>query len=220
MTDSSNEVMDWDSVYRQEGGFDGPPPWNIEVFAGSPDDANSRVFFDGAMSVLQPKLADGTLAVKSGQTTFAQAATPGWKAENAQRRMDTLLAGTYVRQPLHGVLSPNDTLARAVLTAVRSAGKELPVVTGQDSEVESVKSILRGEQYSTINKDTAALVRRAIRMADDILQGRAPEVNDTHSYSNGVKVVPACLLEPLIVTLDNVRDAYAQDPVLSKLVSP
>jgi SAM-dependent methyltransferase len=25
----ANEVMDWDSVYRQEGGFEGPPPWNI-----------------------------------------------------------------------------------------------------------------------------------------------------------------------------------------------
>ncbi|RUP29907.1 MAG: class I SAM-dependent methyltransferase [Mycolicibacterium sp.] len=29
MTDSSNEVMDWDSAYREEAGFDGPPPWNI-----------------------------------------------------------------------------------------------------------------------------------------------------------------------------------------------
>ena len=25
----ASEVMDWDSVYRQQGGFDGPPPWNI-----------------------------------------------------------------------------------------------------------------------------------------------------------------------------------------------
>jgi len=27
MTD--DDVMDWDSAYREEGGFDGPPPWNI-----------------------------------------------------------------------------------------------------------------------------------------------------------------------------------------------
>ena len=25
----ANEVMDWDSAYRQAAGFDGPPPWNI-----------------------------------------------------------------------------------------------------------------------------------------------------------------------------------------------
>ena len=198
----------------------GPGPWNIELIAGSPDDANSQVFFDGAMSVLKPRIADGTLSVRSGQITFAQAATQGWKAENAQKRMDTILAGTYPTRDLQGILAPNDTLARAALTAAKAAGKQPPVVTGQDSEVESVKSILRGEQYSTINKDTTALVRHAILMVTDLQQGRAPEVNDTHSYYNGVKVVPAYLLVPRIVTLENVREAYANDPVLKDIVNP
>ena len=198
----------------------GRAPWHIELLAGSPDDANSKVFFNGAMSVLQPRIADGTLVVRSGQVGFAKAATQGWKAENAQKRMDTLLAGVYAREPLHGVLAPNDTLARAALTATRAAGKDLPVVTGQDSEVESVKSILRGEQYATISKDTTALVRHAITMVANIQQGRAPEVNDDKSYNNGVKVVPAYLLEPQIVTLGNVRTAYESDPVLKRIVNP
>lgn len=198
----------------------GPGPWNIELIAGSPDDANSQVFFDGAMSVLKPRIADGTLSVRSGQITFAQAATQGWKAENAQKRMDTILAGTYPSRDLQGILAPNDTLARAALTAAKAAGKQIPVVTGQDSEVESVKSILRGEQYSTINKDTTALVRHAILMVTDLQQGRAPEVNDTQSDYNGVKVVPAYLLVPRIVTLENVREAYANDPVLKDIVNP
>lgn len=196
----------------------GSGPWNIELLAGSPDDANSQVFFKGAMSVLEPLLAQGRLRVRSGQTAFDQAATQGWKAENAQRRMDTLLAGIYGRETLHGVLAPNDTLARAVLTAARAAGKELPVVTGQDSEVESVRSLLRGEQYATIRKDTAALVRQVLTMLRDLQQGRTPEINDPASYHNGVKAVPAYLLEPLIVTRENAREAYAQDPVLSKLL--
>jgi putative multiple sugar transport system substrate-binding protein len=196
----------------------GAGPWNIELIAGSPDDANSQVFFDGAMSILKPRIEDGTLVVKSKQTTFAQVSTPGWKAENAQKRMDTILAGIYGRDHLSGILAPNDTLARAALTAVRAAGKDLPVVTGQDSEVESVKSILKGEQYSTINKDTTALVKQAIAMVNDIQQGKSPGVNDTKSYYNGVKVVPACLLEPQIVTLDNIRESYANDPVLKDMV--
>lgn len=198
----------------------GPPPWNIELLAGSPDDANSQVFFEGAMSVLRPRIADGTLVVRSGQLSFAQAATQGWKAENAQRRMDTLLAGTYPKLDLDGVLSPNDTLARAVLTAVRAAGKPLPVVTGQDSEIESVKSILRGEQYSTIDKDTTALVQHAIGMVLDLQQGKAPAINDAESYDNGVKVVPANLLEPRIVTQANIHEAYANDPVIRKILNP
>jgi len=192
-------------------------PYNIELFAGSPDDANAKVFFDGAMSVLKPKIDDGTLKVLSGQTTFEQAVTQGWKAENAQRRMDTLLAGTYGSETLDGVLSPNDTLARAIITSVKAAGKPIPVVTGQDSEVESVKSIMAGEQYSTINKDTSKLVEHAITMVKDLQAGKTPEVNDDKSYDNTVKVVPAYLLEPVIVTSENVKTAYVNDPVLGPL---
>ncbi|MGN8129779.1 substrate-binding domain-containing protein [Arthrobacter sp. RC1.1 241] len=192
-------------------------PYNIELFAGSPDDANAKVFFNGAMSVLKPKIDDGTLKVVSGQSTFEQAVTQGWKAENAQRRMDTLLSGNYTSANLDGVLSPNDTLARAVLTSVKAAGKPIPVVTGQDSEVESVKSILAGEQYSTINKDTRKLVEHAITMVKDLQAGKKPEVNDDKSYNNGNKVVPAYLLEPVIVTSANVKTAYTDDPVLGPI---
>ena len=192
-------------------------PYNIELFAGSPDDANAKVFFDGAMSILQPKIDDGTLKVVSGQKSFEQAVTQGWKAENAQKRMDTLLAGTYTSASLDGVLSPNDTLARAILTSVKAAGKPLPVVTGQDSEVESVKSILAGEQYSTINKDTRKLVEHAITMVKDLQAGKKPEINDDKSYNNKVKTVPAYLLEPVIVTKENVKTAYVDDPVLGPI---
>ncbi|HET8766355.1 sugar-binding protein [Phycicoccus sp. M110.8] len=192
-------------------------PYNIELFAGSPDDANAQVFFDGAMSVLKPKIDDGTLKVVSGQTSFNQVVTQGWKAENAQKRMDTLLSANYTSTAIDGVLSPNDTLARAIITSVKAAGKPVPVVTGQDSEVESVKSIMAGEQYSTINKDTRNLVKATIEMIQAIQKGDQPKINDTKSYNNGVKVVPAELLPPLIVTKDNAKEAYANDPTLSKL---
>ena len=192
-------------------------PYNIELLAGSPDDANAKVFFDGAMKVLKPKIDDGTLKVLSGQTTFEKAVTQDWKAENAQRRMDTLLTGSYGTESLDGVLSPNDTLARAVLTSVKAAGKPIPVVTGQDSEVESVKSIMEGEQYSTINKDTRKLVEHAIVMVKDLQSGKTPEINDDKSYNNSVKTVPAFLLPPVIVTSANVKTAYTDDPVLGPI---
>jgi putative multiple sugar transport system substrate-binding protein len=192
-------------------------PYNIELFAGSPDDANAQVFFDGAMKVLQPKIDDGTLKVVSGQKDFNQVVTQGWKAENAQKRMDTLLAANYTSAALDGVLSPNDTLARAIITSVKAAGKPVPIVTGQDSEVESVKSIMAGEQYSTINKDTRNLVKETIAMVTALQKGQAPTVNDTKSYNNGVKVVPANLLPPVIVTKENAAEAYANDPTLAPL---
>ena len=194
-------------------------PYNIELFAGSPDDANAQVFFDGAMDVLKPKLDDGTLKVPSGQTSFNQVVTQGWKAENAQKRMDTLLSANYASATLDGVLSPNDTLARAIITSVKAAGKPIPIVTGQDSEVESVKSIMAGEQYSTINKDTRALVADTIKMVQALQKGQAPAINDTKQYNNGVKVVPAQLLTPVIVTKANAKEAYANDPTLLAIVN-
>ena len=193
-------------------------PYNVELFAGSPDDNNAKVFFEGAMSVLQPKIDDGTLKVVSGQVTFEQAVTQGWKAENAQNRMDTLLAASYTgNTTLDGVLSPNDTIARAIITSVEAAGKPLPVITGQDSEVESVKSIMAGKQYSTINKDTRKLVEATIGMVKALQAGQTPTVTDDKSYNNGVKVVPANLLAPVIVTKENAAEAYASDPTLSAL---
>ena len=82
-------------------------PYNIELFAGSPDDANAQVFFDGAMKVLKPKIDDGTLKVVSGQKDFNQVVTQAWKQENAQKRMDTLLSAHYQSAALDGVLSPD-----------------------------------------------------------------------------------------------------------------
>lgn len=192
--------------------------WNIELFAGSPDDNNAGVFFDGAMSVLQPKIDDGTLTVVSGQTTFEQVATQGWLPANSQARMDTLLAGNYGSLDIDGVLSPNDTLARSILQSAADAGKDQPVVTGQDSEVESVKSIVEGKQYMTIYKDTRALVAAAIAMVDELQAGdEVSEINDTETYDNGAKVVPSYLLAPVVVTKDNAAEAYAENPDLLAL---
>ncbi|MEU1231629.1 sugar-binding protein [Streptomyces sp. NPDC005828] len=193
-------------------------PWTVELFSGSPDDNNSSVFFNGAMNVLKPLIAKGDIVVGSGQSDVKQTAIQGWKAENAQQRMDSLLTSTYGSgKTLDGMLSPNDTLARAILTSVKGAGKPLPVVTGQDSEVESVKSIVAGEQYSTINKDTRKLVAEVIRMVKALQAGKAPRINDPKSYDNGVKVVPAYLLPPVIVTKANAAEAYANDPKLAPL---
>jgi putative multiple sugar transport system substrate-binding protein len=191
-------------------------PWNIELISGSPDDANSKPFFEGAMSILQPKIDDGTLKVLSGQTTQQQTATQGWTAKNAQNRMDAILSANYQSASLDGVLSPNDTLARAALTAVKSAGKANPVITGQDSEVESIKLIYSGVQYSTIDKDTKKFVTKVVEYIGKIAAGQPVEVNDTTSYNNGVKVVPAYLLTPVIVTKDNVCTEYAADTAAGK----
>ncbi len=148
-------------------------PYNIELFSGfRRTDANAPVFFNGAMDVLQPKIDDGTLKVVSGQTGDLPDGDRGLgRPRTLKRRMDSILTSTYGSETLDGVLSPNDTLARAIITSVQGAGKPVPVVTGQDSEVESVKSIMEGIQYSTINKDTTLLVEQSIKMVGQLQKG-------------------------------------------------
>ena len=193
-----------------EGAPEGP--FNIELFAGSPDDNNATFFFEGAMDALQPFIDDGTLVVGSKQTDFTAVATLRWDGEAAQSRMEDILTKSYSDgSKVNGVLSPYDGISRGIIGALQDAGysvgDEWPVISGQDAEVDSVKAILSGEQYGTIFKDTRDLAAKAVEMATALLEGTEPEVNDTETYDNGVKVVPSFLLQPIQVTKDNVKEA-------------
>ena len=188
----------------------GKGPFNVELFAGSPDDNNSIYFFDGAMSVLKPYIDKGNLVVRSGQTSFDQVATLRWDGGLAQSRMDNLLSQAYTTARVDAVLSPYDGISRGVLSALKSAGygnaaKPLPIVTGQDAELASVKSIVAGEQTQTVFKDTRELAKAAVQEANAVLTGGTPEVNDTKTYDNGVKVVPSYLLNPVSVDKSNYQ---------------
>ena len=188
--------------------FPDAKPWNIELFGGSPDDNNAFFFFNGAMSVLQPMIDAGAIAVPSGQMDMKVAGTLRWDAAVAQSRMDNLLSSNYGDKVLHGVLSPYDGLSIGILSSVKGVGygsgdMKMPIVTGQDAEIPSVKSIIAGEQYSTVFKDTRELARVTVAMVDAALTGGTVEVNDTKTYDNGVKVVPSCLLTPNPVDVNN-----------------
>ncbi|WP_349318963.1 multiple monosaccharide ABC transporter substrate-binding protein [Mycolicibacterium canariasense] len=188
----------------------GAGPFNIELFAGSPDDNNATFFFDGAMSVLKPYIDSGKLVVRSGQTSFDQVATLRWDGGLAQSRMDNLLSQAYTTARLDAVLSPYDGISRGVISALKSSGygnaaKPLPIVTGQDAELASVQSIVSGEQTQTVFKDTRELAKAAVQESDAVLTGGTPVVNDTKSYNNGSKIVPSYLLDPVSVDKSNYQ---------------
>ncbi|WP_030419710.1 multiple monosaccharide ABC transporter substrate-binding protein [Streptomyces sp. SCSIO 75703] len=185
-------------------------PFSIELFAGSNDDNNTKYFFQGAMNVLKPHLDEGRLVVRSQQTALNQVTTLRWDGGTAQRRMDDLLTSSYRSSRVDAVLSPYDGISIGILSALKSdgygsAGKPMPIVTGQDAEIASVKSIVAGEQTQTVYKDLRRLAKVATGMVDALLNDKKPEVNDTTSYDNGAKVVPAYLLQPVSVDKSNYR---------------
>jgi len=186
----------------------GDGPYNVELFGGSPDDNNAYFFYDGAMSVLQPMIDAGTVNIVSGQMGMDKVGTLRWDGAVAQARMENLLSAHYTDKTIHGVLSPYDGLSIGILSSLKGVGYgsgdlKMPIVTGQDAEVQSVKSILAGEQYSTVFKDTRELARVTVGMVDALLKGGVPEINDNKTYNNGIKVVPSYLLEPVSVDGSN-----------------
>jgi putative multiple sugar transport system substrate-binding protein len=187
-------------------------PFNIELFGGSADDNNAFFFYDGAMSVLQPLIDSGKLVVQSKQMGMDKVATLRWDAATAQARMDNILSAFYTKKHVDAVLSPYDGLSIGIISALKGVGygsKELPmpIISGQDAEIPSVKSIIAHEQYSTIFKDTRDLAKVAAGMVDAVVSGGKPEINDTKTYNNKVKIVPSYLLKPVSVDINNWKAA-------------
>jgi putative multiple sugar transport system substrate-binding protein len=198
-------------------------PKSITLFAGSLTDGNAFFFYDGAMSVLNPYIEKGVLKVvgpypktSADKENFAKIATEGWQGPIAKARMVALLKEDAKSVTLDAVLAPNDHIARAIIDACRPdpkyKGKQLPLVTGQDAEFESAMLINAGEQLSTVFKNTSKLAEAAIILADQIIKGETPDIPGAvlaegplaEMGNTGKKVVKAYLLDPVLVTKDNL----------------
>ncbi len=203
-------VLQGTQIVEALGLKDGKGPFNIELFGGSPDDTNAFYFYDGAMSVLQPYIDSGKLVVVSGQTGMDKVSTLRWDGATAQARMDNLLSAFYTAKKVDAVLSPYDGISRGIISSLKGVGYgtgdlAMPVVTGQDAEIPSIKSIIAGEQRYTVFKDTRELAAQAAKMVDAALKGQEVPVNDTKTYNNNVKIVPSFLLSPVSVDASNYK---------------
>src|SRR6187431_378127 len=204
-------VLQAQSIEQALGLKEGKGPFNIELFGGSPDDNNAYFFYNGSMSVLQPYIDSGKLVVASKQTGMDKVSTLRWDGATAQSRMDNLLSAFYGKKRVDAVLSPYDGLSIGIISSLKGVGyggsdQPMPIVSGQDAEVPSIKAMLRGEQYSTVFKDTRELAKVTANMVDALLAGKEVPVNDTKTYDNGVKVVPSYLLKPVSVDAANWKD--------------
>ena len=182
-------------------------PFNLEIFSGSQDDPNAKLFYQGAMEVLKPYIDSGKLVVKSGQVEYDVTAIKGWATEEATNRMDNLLSGYYADDKLDAVLVAADCLAMGVIPSLENAGYgtgdlAFPVVTGQDAELAAVKSIKAGKQSMTAFLDAGKLVDIIVPLVGDLLAGK--EVTPTSTYNNEVIDVPALTYEPYAITAENV----------------
>ncbi|MCI7322842.1 MAG: sugar-binding protein [Lachnospiraceae bacterium] len=195
----------------------------LYLYAGAATDNNAFIFFEGAWSVLQPKIADGTFKIANSSEAEALQdknelsrdeigkiigqITTDWDFNVAKSKAEAHLtaAGSDVKGDVL-VLAPNDGTSRSIAD-VFATDKDISsyVITGQDSEKASVQYIIDGKQSMTVFKDTRTLAADSVAMAVDILDGKEPATDST--YNNEKIDVPAKQTAIVVVTKDNVKEA-------------
>lgn len=174
----------------------------IVMINGAPTDPNAALFKQGAHSVI-----DG-----SGLEVGVEYDTPDWSPDEAQRQMDQAIT-RLGRENIDGVYAANDGTSGGAIAAMKAAGMDpLPPTTGQDAELDAVQRVLAGEQGMTVYKAIRDEASTAAEMAVALLQdGELPQDLQTTGVDNGQENVPSVLLEPVVVTADNVQDTIIKD---------
>ena len=186
-------------------------PITIEVFSGIPTDSNSKAFFVGAMSVLNPYIESGVLVIGSGQKDF-ESTCVGRSDEDSIRRMDSLLASEGYApdgKKLDGVLSPSDIASEGIINSLERAGytaENMPKITGQDCTALGVRNIESGLQSMSVFKDSKVLANSAVRMVASVMHDDLVRITNP-GIDNGLKQVPA--YECMPVYMAGGQDQYA-----------
>lgn len=198
-------------IVEKLGVAEGKGPFNLEIVAGDPADSNAPYFYNGAIEVFQPYIDNGSLVVQSGQIAFDVTGTPGWDGAKAQSRMDAILSTYYTDKRVDAVLCSNDGVALGTISALKSVGYgseelPLPITTGQDCDIASIKSILAGEQTMTVFKDINYLAENAAYMIDCLVKGEEPQIDNPTIFNNNVKDVKAMVVEPVALDAENCME--------------
>jgi len=196
---------------------------NLYLYAGAASDNNAFIFFAGAWSVLQPKIADGTFVIKNSseavklqkkatltrdeEGSIIGQVTTNWNFADAKNKAEANL--TSAKKADKGTVyieAPNDGTARSIADTF-AADKDVKkyFITGQDAEKASIQYIIDGKQSMTVLKDVRTLVADAIAAALAYAKGDTPA--QTSSYDNGKIKVPAKPSAIVTVTKDNVKAA-------------
>jgi len=184
------------------------PKGTYIVLAGSPTDNNAKLFREGAMKSIQPLATKGDIKIAMDQ--FVK----DWQPSEAQKLCEQAL--TANQNKVDAVLAPNDGTAGGCIQALAGQGLAGKVpITGQDAELSGAIRIVQGTQSMTIFKDTRALAKKAIDMAQDLANGKAIETAGK-TVNNNKKDVPSVLLDPVVVTKDNLDDVLIKSGYLKK----
>jgi putative multiple sugar transport system substrate-binding protein len=200
---------------------------NLYLYAGAASDNNAFIFFAGAWSVLQPKIADGTFVIKnSSEAVKVQnkpvltrdeegliigQVTTNWNFADAKNKAEAnLTSASKADKGTVYIEAPNDGTARSIAD-VFATDKDVKkyFITGQDAEKASIQYIIDGKQSMTVLKDVRTLVADAIAAALAYAKGDTPpQVQINGPLNDNGKIRVPCKPSAIVtVTKANVKAA-------------
>ncbi len=179
-------------LMAQEIVKDVKPNGRIISINGSEQDNNVSEVQEGFHSVID----DTGLAIV--YTDYC----PNWEAEHAYEIMDGILND---RIKYDAIMCGNDDIATMVYKALSERGMtDSVIMVGQDADLAACQRIVNGWQSMTVYKSVETLAREAANRTIELI--KTGNVEAETEMDNGLKTVPAILLEPVAVTADNMDE--------------
>ena len=173
---------------------------------GGPTDQNAFWFKSGNDAVLNPLFKSGKLA--KGPQQFV----PLWLATNAQPIFEQMLLRT--NNKIDGAIAANDSIAGAVIAALKAKKLDPIALSGQDATVQGVQNIISGWQTMTVYKYVPLEANAAAAAAVALLRHKkVPGVNGFRK--NGKKKEPTVQIPVVSITKANYTRLF-KDKFLKK----
>jgi D-xylose transport system substrate-binding protein len=184
-------------------------PKVIARIYGNQGDYGTTQYKKGQDQYLQPLVSAGK--VKVACETY----TPNWDPAKAQSEMEQCL--TKTNNHVDAVVVMNDGTAGGAIAALKAQGLagKVPVIGGQDADLQAIQYILLGLQYDTVYKPFKLQAAKAAELTVQLLKNGKIDNGATDGYvDNGFMKpgVPAAFLPVQLLHKDTV-DTVVKDGV-------
>ena len=177
------------------------PRGSYVLLGGAPTDNNAKLVRQGQLEVLKPAIASGAVKI------VAEPWVENWDPVRAKEAVNAALRKT---RNIAAIVASNDSMATGAAEALASANLAGKVaLSGQDADLAACRRIVAGSQTMTVYKPLRSLARMAAGSAVSLAKGEA--VDSLVKVNNGLKDVPARLLEPIAVDKSNIDVTVISD---------
>lgn len=177
--------------------------YTVEFLMDTYQNHSNVLYYQGLMQGLQGYLEAGVLVCPSGRVNFEDVCVQDVDLAKAQSLCEKLLSDHYKEGGPDILITGNDVISGGCVAAFHAKGcpaESWPLIAGKNATAEGVARVVAGKQIATTYEDSTALEQAAVGAVEAVLAGK-PAGEQTQT--NGTAEVPAHLLKPELITVDN-----------------